>query len=140
MQTSAASEKVNFDETDRHAADCLEHHSGEIKHKNPMSVYVDGNIFFFEKSVFNLNKAKALGWVNWASGRLGPCGVDCSSAVSELLESGGKPGTPLRYGQGPEKITVNHCGDGSRPMIFHQFGITRLPGFDPYRHTPQISR
>ena len=27
MQTSAASEKVNFDETDRHAADCLEHHS-----------------------------------------------------------------------------------------------------------------
>ena len=46
MQTSAASEKVNFDETDRHAADCLEHHSSEIKHKNPMSVYVDGSIFF----------------------------------------------------------------------------------------------
>ena len=93
MQTSAASEKVNFDETDRHAADCLEHHSSEIKHKNPMSVYVDGSIFFW-KSAFNLNKAKALGWVNWASGRLGSCGVDCSSAVSELLESEGNREAP----------------------------------------------
>ena len=61
MQTSAASEKVNFDETDRHAADCLEHHSGEIKHKNPMSVYVDGNIFFLKNMFLISTKLKLWG-------------------------------------------------------------------------------
>lgn len=61
MQTSAASEKVNFDETDRHAADCLEHHSSEIKHKNPMSVYVDGSIFFFENLLLISTKLKLWG-------------------------------------------------------------------------------
>ena len=45
------------------------------------------------RSVLNLNKAKALGWVNWASGREAHAELIADS-VSELLESEGNRESP----------------------------------------------